>query len=298
MIALAVLGGCGKKQEKEKHDEPAATTPAATTPATTTPAKEAPPPVDAAAAPPAAAAKHITKDEAGRGGYGCTFAGFRGNGADKSAWFKITMPDGKAAQASSFQSWVFYYDAKGAQAKRYPHATGYEGEPEKALGVSGPDVAKLEKTTVECEITSVKFKDHTYWMNDNIVPCCSDRPKGGLSDDQLKGQAGEQVAVEVLDGKTGKLKLTNLSDKPIKMVGVKVFHFHDDATYASADQNVEVALAPKASVEKTVELTGPDTDLAEVKATAATALEATAPNVTYDDGTKWSNGNLQNVPQP
>ncbi len=47
-----------------------------------------------------------------------------------------------------------------------------------------------------------------------------------------------------------------------------------------------------------MELAGRDVDAAEVKATAATARAATAPSVTYDDGKRWSNENLQNVPQP
>jgi len=286
VVALS-LAACSKKDSKK---EGAGSAPAPGTGDGTAAEK----PVDAAPAPPPKPV-HVKRDEAGRGGYACTFMEIKGEGDDKQAWFKLTTPK----EFGFMQTWEFYYDADGNYLARYPHAIGEGDGPELRLGYTGKDL-KPEYATIECEITEVKSKDKSVWENLNLLetPGGDPRPKGGVSDDDLKAMSGEQVTIEVLDP-AGKLKFTNLTDKPVKQVELAIYHFHDDGTFAKSTvyNTFDPVLGPKASVEQTVELTA-DAAATEIKAAAADALEAVAPTVRFDDGSSFTNQNLGDVVTP
>lgn len=233
---------------------------------------------------PAPAPRHPWIDEAGRGGAKCEFEKFDGTGKDRVGVFKVTMPPGHEKGADFMQTWIFYYDKAGAQISRYPHATGYDGSGQKALGSKGDDIKK-ETDSVECEITAIRYADKTGWINENLVPCCSDRPKGGFSDAELKANSGEKVLVEVVDAKLGKVKLKNASDKEIKRLKVTLVYRKADGTYGYVDKRVDISIKPGESLEKTVEFSNnPITD--------SKGVEGWAPEVTFADNKEWKNTNL------
>jgi hypothetical protein len=234
----------------------------------------------AAEAPkPAATGKKDFVNVDGRLGK-CEFVGFEGTGKDRKAMFKITPPAGK--EVETVQTWEFYYDKAGKFLKRYPASTFIEAGPQK-LGYSGDDIPK-GTDVVECELTTFWYKDKTNWFNENIVLDGEDRPKGGIPDAELKAHSGEKVEIEVVDVKAGKVKLKNVADKPVKTVDVNVLYRLADGKTKYEQKEIDVEIAPGATVEQVIELK-------EVPADLKTA-EAYAPYVKFADDSEFKNRNL------
>ena len=229
-------------------------------------------------------------DEVGRGGASCEFAAWDGKGKDRVATFKLAMPAAHKDDVTFMQTWQFYYDKAGKPLERYPHALSYDSSaPVQKLGATGDSINKAT-AAVECEITSLRFKDGTFWFNNNLVPLAGDRPKGGFPDDYLKAHSGEKVVVEVLDPKKRHVKLKNISDKPVKKLEISIHYFLADGTHKTAQQNVDLVLKPGETVErKDIEFVGDD--VPEYK-----TAEGVAPRVYFSDDTEFENRNLSDIP--
>lgn len=274
-LALACLAGCGDKSSATTSADPAkSTAPSAS--------------ASAAATTKPAVAHSWDTNETTRGGASCVFTKWGEDKGEKRAFFKLTLPPGR--EVSTLQTWEFYYDKDGKELSRYPHATFPDKSGEQALGKSG-DSLKKDIDSVECEITRITFKDGTKWFNANLKP--SDRPKGGAPQAELEKQTGEKVLVEVLDPKTGHVKLKNVSDKDTKKVEVHIVYFKADGSHDyKTGYNVDAALKPGETVER-------DIALGDKGAPAGfTSAEGTAPSVQFADGSKWSNGNLSGFEIP
>jgi hypothetical protein len=209
----------------------------------------------------------------------CEFVEWKGTGKDKKAMFKIKAPKDK--KISSVQTWIFYYDKAGKYLSRYPHATSVEDGPQR-LGSEGDSIAK-GTDVVECEVTRINYDDETKWINANLLPD-GDRPKGGVTDAYLKEHSGEKVEVDVVDAKTGKLKLKNISDKPVKNLRVEIDYIKEKG-HESRSDFVTLAIKPGETVEHTLKLDKPPPDPFK-------SAEAYAYMVTFEDDTKFTNKNL------
>lgn len=223
-------------------------------------------------------AKNPIDDEAGRKGE-CKFQKWEGAGKDKKAMFTIKV----AGEVETVQTWLFYYDKTGKYLDRYPHATFLQGDSQR-LGQEGEKIHK-DTDVVECEITRISYKDKTVWFNDNLVPNFPERPKGGIKPEELKEHAGQKVQIEIADTKTWKVKLKNTADKETKRVNVAlVFYKADGSSTSTVRKYLEVAIKPNEVVEKTLE------DVAVPE--GSKQVEATAPEITFADNSKFTNRNL------
>ncbi len=233
----------------------------------------------------AAAPRHPYYVEAGRGGT-CAFVNFEGSGDERAALFRIAPSDPRPVE--SVQTWLFYYDAAGKQLARYPHATApHPGA--QALGHEGAEIP-AGTAAIECELTRISFVDGTAWFNANLLRNDAPRPRGGYDAAELATHTGERVRVDVLDAKTGKVRLTNLGDRPIASLDVDVIFFHADGEHQyETELGVAGPIAPGKSVERTVELL----DIEPFE-----RAEGTAPSVKYADGTRWFNRNLSGFELP
>jgi hypothetical protein len=288
LSALAPISGCGGAPAIDASGPEGAAPPSSALPSSSAPALTQVPSASASAvaAAPKARPHHAYFDEAGRQGR-CEFVKFEGRGKDRKVLFKITPPAGK--EVKNLQTWLFYYDKEGKHLERYPHATFPNGE-NQALGEDGDQIPK-GTATVECEITRIAFADQSFWFNANLVRNEEDRPKGGYPESELKTHVGEKVSVEVLDAKAGKLRLKNLSDKPVSSVSVDLIPFKADGTHGwFPDGHVTAEMKPGESVEATMRISG---TLPEY-----TTIEATAPEVRFEDGTTFINHNLSGFELP
>lgn len=261
-VVCSVLAGC----KKDKEESP---------PATDKGTASAPPD---AQKPPAIVKKPFVT-EAGRKGT-CEFVAFEGEGEARKAMFKITVPADK--EVGSVQTWQFYYDKTGKHLDRYPHATSVEAGPQ-ALGHEGESIPK-DTDVVECEVTTIWYKDNTIWFNENLAPDDRDRPKGGVTEAELKASSGEKVEIEIVDATAGKVKLKNVSDKPVKSLHVDVLYRLPEGKTTSKSDFVTVDIAPGATVEHVLKLTDPPA--------APESVEAYAPSVRFADDSSFSNRNL------
>jgi hypothetical protein len=285
VFVLALTGACSAKKSDEPASSPPKPLPAAA-PAASPPPAQAPTSAAKAARP-----RRWWIDEVGRGNASCEFTGWQGDGDKRRGSFKIGLPPGHG-NSHHIQTYIFYYDKAGKQLADYPHFTTFGGESSIALGLEGKDVP-ANVATVECEITSIRNDDDkTYWFDYNLLPCCSGkRPKGGLTEAQLKAYAGEKLTVEVLDPKKPHVRVNNVGDKAIRAASIAFLTFAPDGEPVTAEANYEGKLEPGASRELDVELSGPDDNLAKLR--AATEVEAAAPLVYFTDDTPaWNNQNL------
>jgi hypothetical protein len=213
----------------------------------------------------------------------CEFLKYEGDGKKRKAMFKITPPPGK--EVSSVQTWEFYYDKSGKHLSRYPHATAIYGESQ-ALGHEGDSIPK-DTDVIECEVSRMNFKDETMWFNENLVPD-SGRPKGGVPDADLKAKSGEKVEVEIVDGKAGKVKLKNVSDKPVKSADINLLYRMPKGaprkTEYRSDWLRDTPIKPGATVEYTLKLKDAPSEFASV--------EGYAPTVRFEDSSEFNNPNL------
>jgi hypothetical protein len=195
------------------------------------------------------------------------------------------------------QTWIFYYDAKKKKVDSYPHSLGESffldpGETkEKRLG---QNVGKIPKETsfIDGEVSSAKVGDRE-WRNENLVELNS-RPQGGLDAQELADRAGERVIVDVytLGGK--RVRLTNVSDHPVKSVDLR-FHYGDAKGEFDSQwfywQKIDGGLAPGKSIDLVAKASN---DRATPPTPArAQKVVAFATEVEFSDGTPtFRNANL------
>jgi hypothetical protein len=219
----------------------------------------------------------------------CTFAKWEGTGKDRKAMFKMEVPPGK--EVDVVQTWLYYYDKSGKGIDRYPHSTSPQAEL-KALGEEGDDINPATDS-VDCEITSIHYKDGTVWFNDNLETASSERPKGGFTDAQLKAMSGRKIQVDVVDGKSGKVKLKNISDKEIKRAEVAVMAYAKEGGHVTWSDYIDLTLKPGETVEKEVNV-----HQGSAMPDSPKAIDAEAPEVTFADDTEWENKNLDASDRP
>ncbi|HSO33434.1 MAG TPA: hypothetical protein VLT33_12960 [Labilithrix sp.] len=302
IVGLLVLGACSKKAP------PAGETPSpSASSAITGEAGAAAAPAATAAAPPrVATAKPFVAsfpvppfkgkfphqpdpsvDEAGR----VVEVTYAGPGSETEApLFKLTNRSGKKLSVN--QTWLFYYDATGKRLDRYPHSlsgslTIEPGETkEHRLGRDMKDM-KPGVVTYEGEVTSATVGGDP-WFNDNLT---EERPKGGLSPDDLLATAGERVIVEIYDLTSFKARLTNVTDRAVNESRVKVLYYDAKGQVVKGVPTLEtVAIEPGKSVDVTLH---PAFD-SDKKGPPAKAISAAAfaPTVRFADGKTFENENL------
>ena len=286
-IISSQVFGCGAKKEAAKDDESSQDDDDSSSKKSKKSKKSKPKASASAEASSSPKSRHPYFDEAGRQGK-CEFVKYEGEGKDRKALFSMTPPAG-GKKVDYVQAWLFYYDKSGKHLSRYPHSTSMKGAPQ-PLGQEGDKIPK-DTATIECEITRITFEDKTFWFNANLVRNEEDRPKGGYPESELKTHTGERVAVEVVDGKAGKVKLKNLGDKPIESLEVELIPFKADGSHGwFPDFNVPVKIKPGETVEATIKLSNPITEWK--------TIEGTAPEVRYEGGTKFINHNLSGFDLP
>lgn len=229
-------------------------------------------------------------DEAGRK-VESKFVKMQGSGDDAEPVFALTNKTGK--KMKSAQTWVFYYDKDGKYLDRYPHAIIESLEDgktvERALGQKKGKMKK-ETATYELEVSRVTFEDDTVWYNDDLVPNFPSRPKGGVPADELSAHTGEKVTVDVYALDAPKVRLKNESDKEVKDCGVQLFYWDGkEKRYLTREVGMlsDMGLKPGESRDFTLEIN-------DFKVPPEAKIVAgTVPNVTFADGTKFTNRKLE-----
>ena len=230
--------------------------------------------------------KHAYFDEAGRQGK-CEFVKFEGKGKTRTTRFQVTPPPGK--RVVHFQSWLYYYDKAGKVLESYPQATPPEPGPQ----VLGDPVIPPGTDTVECELSRLTFEDDSFWFNANLVRHFNDdRPKGGRPESELATHTGQRVLVDLVDAKSGKVKLTNTTTKAVKSVEVHLIAMYADGTHAWIGIDTEIAIKPGETIAVTLDLHD------KTVPTDAKTFEATAPDVKFADDTEFVNNNLSGFDLP
>lgn len=193
------------------------------------------------------------------------------------------------------QTWIYYYDAQRKQIDRYPHSLG--GSFELAPGETkekrlGEHIGKIKKETsiMEGEVSSATVGGKP-WKNENLVSSF-DRPVGGYDLQTLEDRAGERVIVDMYSLGTDRVRLTNITDHPVKSVDLR-FHYID------AKGEIDWNMAPSQEL-KTPLLPGQSVDFKAKMLTAkdrpppgARKVVAFAEEVRFADGSPtFKNKNL------
>lgn len=233
---------------------------------------------------------HVTDasvDEVGRA-VEITFAR-AGDERDLAPLWTLTNKSGKAVRVN--QTWLYYYDEKGKQDSRYPHSLGGFLTIEPGASVEtrlGKKLKDIPAGTVEYEgeVTSAFFGDKP-WLNENLIDRTT---KGGFSQDELIAMTGERVVVEVYDIHGYKARLTNITDKPVSEIDATLFYYdakgHREKRVST---HAKTPLKPGESLD-TVLIPSFDSD--KKPPSKGVNLLAFAPRVTFTDGTRFSNKNL------
>lgn len=293
LIVLSALTCCNHKPREGADGDARAAQPSASSSASpsaaTPPSDETPLWTAVSKIDPKTKAPWI--DEAGRQGR-CKFVKWDGSGKERKSIFELAAPPGK--QAEGMQTWQFYYDKSGEQIDSYPSATSVsfnDDAHQQALGQSG-DGIKKDVDTVECEITRITFADGTFWFNANLMKAGLSRPKGGFTHAQLLEHTGEKVAVTVVDGNKGKVKLVNLTDAPVKSVRVDLFYSKPKGQGTQAESGfVDVAIDPKGTATAAIKVDGK-------RVAGFESVDGAASSVDFTDGTSFSNRNLDSYERP
>ena len=209
---------------------------------------------------------------------------------DIAPLFTLTNRSGKKIRVN--QTWLFYFDAAGKQLDRYPSSLGGSlvlepGESkETRLGPASKD-QKPGTVGFEGEVTSAYFGDEP-WFNENLI---EDRPKGGHSPDELTAMAGERVVVDVYGLHAYKVRLTNITDRPVKELSVTFLYFDakgrvDKGVWASFQK---VPLKPGESLDVTLK---PSFDKDKAPPPKAVSVVAYASRVEFSEGPTFHNKNL------
>lgn len=227
--------------------------------------------------------------EIGRGGWGCKHVDFAGEERLRRATFEIEI--GPPGSARAVQAWIFYYDEAGRLLEQAPEIVAPAGSGPVPLGPAGPKIP--DKTAeIECEIAWVADGKGGVWMNANLAPAEPVRPRGGFTRAELEAHAGERVRVEVLDPKSARVRVTNVGDKKVETMEVDLVYFRADGTHETrSDYTVRASVDPGASAEVDVGV-GADPIAPFVR------VVATAPEVSFGDGTKFTNKNLSGFELP
>ncbi len=227
--------------------------------------------------------------EIGRGGAVCKHVDFQGEGRQRRATFEIDL--GARPDARSAQAWIFYYDEAGRLLERAPELLAPVAAGTVPLGNAG---SKIPDGTaeIECEIAWVVDGKGGVFMNANLAPAEPARPRGGFTQAELEAHAGEKVGVEVLDPKAARARVKNLSSKKVETMEIDLVYFRADGTHETrSDYTVRASLDPGASAEIDVGV-GSDPIAPFVR------VVATAPEVTFADGTTFTNKNLSGFELP
>lgn len=151
-------------------------------------------------------------------------------GDDPAASPVFTLTNLTKKRVAVRQTWVFYYDGQKKYLSAYPHALGgLELAPgETKEEPLGERLQKLAKETVflEGEVSRATV-DGTDWENPNLVPLSGGRPQGGFTAQQLADMAGERVIVDVYDLTSKKVRLTNVTDRTVTSVDVRMMVAND-----------------------------------------------------------------------
>jgi hypothetical protein len=293
------LTGCGKKESPQAGTSASAATPTAPAAASATEgtvaADPAAKPFVPAHAVPAFTGKFPHRDHP----YGAV--------ADRAVELRFARKGGENDVAPLFslknltnqkvrvnQTWLFYYDAQKQKSDRYPHSLGGSLElgpgesKEVRLGRDMKDIPK-DLTVWEGEVTSAYVGDKR-WDNENLNPM--PRPAGGVTAAALAANAGERLIVDVYSLATYKVRLTNVTDQPVKDAQIAL-HYGD----AKGENNVVRAriptlsepIAPGQSIDVVVE---PWSDSNKHPPAKATQVAAYAPRVDFASGPSFNNENL------
>jgi len=228
-------------------------------------------------------------NEGGRQGK-CTFTGWATVDGEKRSMFHVEGPPGR--EADTLQTWQYYYDADGKQLDEYPSATDAAMNDDagvQSLGRAGASIKK-EFATVECEVTSIHFKDGTSWWNENLMTGGLRRPRGGFSSAVLAEHTGERIIVGAIDPQQKKVELKNVGDRTTRSVRVETICWKKDDRNGDRD-TVDVAIP--AGESRTAKL-----DLSSSALEGCELLEAAVSRVEYADDTVWTNRNLESNERP
>lgn len=217
-----------------------------------------------------------------------------GGDVDVAPVFALTNLTDKPVRVG--QTWIFYYDAQKKRLDSYP--SSFSGSLELAPGETkekriGVTVEKLKKDTsiIEGECSSARVGDKD-WGNENLVDL-NRRPAGGVDAQTLEDQAGQRVIVDVYALASKRVRLTNVTDHPVKEVDIHFYYVDAKNVLHSAwapSQKLAGDLAPGASIDFT-----PKTISARDMAVppGATKVVAFADEVQFSDGTPaFKNRNL------
>lgn len=217
-----------------------------------------------------------------------------GGEGDVAPLFALTNTSGKTVGVG--QTWIFYYDAAGKLLDRYPHSLS--GSVSLAPGETkehrlGRDIKDLPKgtATIECEVTSASV-DGAPWNNENLNPWQKGRPLGGIDVATLAEHAGERVIVDVYDVGSFRVRLTNVTDRPVKGVELRLFYADAKGARDSVsvrDPKLKEPLAPGKSIDLVLE---PSFTRSKSPPPKAVSVVAFAPTVTFTDGSEFTNKTL------
>lgn len=214
--------------------------------------------------------------------------------ANDAPLFALTNTSGKTVVVG--QTWEFYYDASGKLLDRYPHSLS--GSLSIAPGETkerrlGRDIKDLPKgtATIECEVTSASVEGAP-WNNENLNPWGKGRPRGGVDAATLAEHAGERVIVDVYDLASFRVRLTNVTDRPVK--GAELRLFYADAKGAresvrTREPKLKEPLAPGQSIDVVLE---PSWTKSKAPPAKSVSVVAFAPTVTFTDGPEFTNETL------
>jgi hypothetical protein len=218
----------------------------------------------------------------------CDFVKYEDVDGTRRSFFTIEPPVGKAID--HVQTWQFYYDADGKLFDTYPSSVPVRDKPQD-LGYSGEKIPK-KTATIECEVTKIVYQDETEWFNENLRGGMG-RPLHGFTEEELAKHTGERVAVTVLDPRSGRVVLENLTDKEVTDCSVYVFWYRADGTSDHSFDNMFTCKIPaKKKITTTIKLS----DFRPEKGKPFTVAEGAAPSVRFADGPSFRNDNLEQVP--
>lgn len=219
----------------------------------------------------------------------------RSGDVDVAPLFAVTNLTDKPVRVG--QTWIFYYDAQKKQLDSYP--SSFSGSLELAPGETkekriGLSVEKMKKDTtiIEGECSSARVGDKD-WANENLIDLHG-RPAGGFDAQTLADVAGERVVVDVDSLASKRVRLTNVTDHPVKEVDLHFYYVDAKNELHSAwapSQKLAGDLAPGASIDfnaKTINAR----DM--VAPPGARKVVAFADEVAFSDGTStFKNRNLR-----
>jgi len=193
------------------------------------------------------------------------------------------------------QTWLFYYDTAKQKSDRYPHSLGYSLElgpgetKEQRLGRDMKDIPK-DLVVWEGEVTSAFVGDQK-WDNENLNPM--PRPAGGVTAAALAASAGERLVVDVYSLAAYKVRLTNVTDQPVKDAQIAL-HYGDakgeNTVVRARIPDLKEPIAPGQSIDVVVEPWSDSNKRPPAKATQVTAF---APRVDFTTGPSFHNENLE-----